>query len=391
MGASDTELLTPGRNVNEPLISVSTPLNYPGGAGPSAASTPFSAQESPASPTKSALKAKNEEMRKKFIGTLKKLMSEKFSIVRFLASDEQIRLYTGFKSYSALYAFFKFLHPDCLYINYLGSKPNEEKTPTKRRGGVKKLLLMDEFFMTLIRLRQNLPIFHLANLFGLSNSQTGRIINSWILFLKNQFEQLDIWPPLPPQEKLTFPKDFEKYYEDLFSDTIAILDCTEMNIQRASASNAQRETFSSYKHRVTMKALVGIDLAGTIIYGSELYAGRTSDKKLFNDCGIIDQLKPGDAVMVDKGFLIAKECEEQGVRVHIPHFKDKNNQFTADQVKFNQALARVRVHVERAIRQIKEFKILSCEPIPLSLAPMLDHIWFVCWNLTNFIGPLIDN
>ena len=52
---------------------------------------------------------------------------------------------------------------------------------------------------------------------------------------------------------------------------------------------------------------------------SDLYAGRSSDKQITNDCGILDLLEAGDSVMADKGFDIAGDLP-QGVTLNIPPF-----------------------------------------------------------------------
>jgi hypothetical protein len=69
------------------------------------------------------------------------------------------------------------------------------------------------------------------------------------------------------------PESFHK-----FPRTRDILDCNETFTQKPSALQAQRETWSSYKHRNTYKALVGITPDGTVSYVSQLYGGAASDK-----------------------------------------------------------------------------------------------------------------
>lgn len=42
-----------------------------------------------------------------------------------------------------------------------------------------------------------------------------------------------------------------------------------------------------------------------------------SDKHLFNDCGILAKVEPGDGIMVDKGFAISNECKARGCHINI--------------------------------------------------------------------------
>ncbi|KYN50619.1 hypothetical protein ALC57_12575 [Trachymyrmex cornetzi] len=47
-----------------------------------------------------------------------------------------------------------------------------------------------------------------------------------------------------------------------------------------------------------------MDLKNLIVYVSSSYGGRSSDKFIVINSGILDKLDPYDAVMVDRGFLI---------------------------------------------------------------------------------------
>ncbi|CAB4044286.1 Hypothetical predicted protein [Paramuricea clavata] len=112
-------------------------------------------------------------------------------------------------------------------------------------------------------------------------------------------------------------------FKENFPQTRVVIDCTEMFIEMPSAPVTQGVTFSSYKHHNTAKGL-GISPAGTLTFVSELYAGRTSDKELTNDCGILKLLEEGDQIMADKGFLI-EDCLPDGVTLNIsPFLKDQN-------------------------------------------------------------------
>ena len=104
-----------------------------------------------------------------------------------------------------------------------------------------------------------------------------------------------------PQEQIReyLPSDFMDY-----PDTTVILDCTELRCQCPSSPLLQSEVFSSYKSHCTVKRLIGIALHGAVTFVSALYAGLISDKQITKESGIINRLKPGMAVMVDRGFLI---------------------------------------------------------------------------------------
>ena len=150
---------------------------------------------------------------------------------------------------------------------------------------------------------------------------------------------------------------------------------------------SQSVTFSSYKNHNTAKGLLGISPSGYPSFVSSLYVGRISDKKITKDCGILDLLEPGDQIMADRGFDIADDLPS-GVTLNIPAFLDGNDQLTLEEETSTRKIPSARVHVERAISRIKNYRLLH-QVIPLSMASELDKIWGICSYLTLFLPPLI--
>ncbi|CAB4005346.1 Hypothetical predicted protein, partial [Paramuricea clavata] len=136
---------------------------------------------------------------------------------------------------------------------------------------------------------------------------------------------------------------------------------------------ADSATFSSYKNHNTAKGLIGISASGYPSFVSSLYAGRTSDKKITKDRGILDLLEPGDQVMADRGFEIESDLPS-GVTLNIPPFLDGKDQLSLEEELTTRKIASVRVHVERAIARIKNYRILH-QVVPITLAKDLDKIW----------------
>ena len=116
----------------------------------------------------------------------------------------------------------------------------------------------------------------------------------------------------------------------------------------------------------TLKSLVGITPHGAVSFVSSLYTGSISDKELTKCCGILDLLERNDGVMADKGFNIEDLLCGKGVRLNLPPHLLNHAPFSPEEVKETKTIAKMRIHMERAIRRIKEFHLFDSE-IPMSL------------------------
>lgn len=73
-----------------------------------------------------------------------------------------------------------------------------------------------------------------------------------------------------------------------------IIDCFEVFIEKPTSLIARAQTFSLYKNHNTVKILIGITPQGTVSFVSEAWVGKTSDKFLNENFGILEKLIPGD-------------------------------------------------------------------------------------------------
>ena len=172
-----------------------------------------------------------------------------------------------------------------------------------------------------------------------------------------------------------------------FPATRVILDCTEIHVQKPSSKVLTSAIYSHYKSDTTFKGLIGIAPSGEVTFVSDLYTGSISDKEVTKKSGILSLLEEGDMVIADKGFLIKDLLSERQVSLVIPPFLGPSGHFTAEEVRKTQAIARLRIHVERAIRRIKEYHIFD-KVLPMTLVGSVNQLWAVCALLTNFQGPL---
>lgn len=79
-----------------------------------------------------------------------------------------------------------------------------------------------------------------------------------------------------------------------------------------------------------MKGLIAVAPNGVVTFISDLYPGSVSDKRIVEDCAVLQKMVSGDLVLGDKGFLIA-DILPQGVSLNIPSFLT-TLQFTPQQV-----------------------------------------------------------
>ena len=148
-------------------------------------------------------------------------------------------------------------------------------------------------------------------------STVSRHIITWVNFIYFSLGSIPIWPS-KQQIIDTMPDNVKNIYPS----TRCIIDCTELFCQRPSSLSIQSSLYSSYKHHVTYKGLVGISPSGAITFVSQLYEGSISDKEITLRCGILSSelWSPGDSLMVDRGFTIRDNLKPLQVHLNIPAF-----------------------------------------------------------------------
>ncbi|XP_065662595.1 uncharacterized protein LOC136085234 [Hydra vulgaris] len=314
-----------------------------------------------------------------------KILLSQFTVERFKHNKEHFKFYTGFENFELFKVVMKFLEPEIYSLNYWGSMSTvaddlSENSSSKTRGRSRILNVEEEFFMVLIRLRCAFPIEDLAIRFNISSSTTSRILITWYDFLHIKFKSIPIWPT----KKLV---NETSCFKDVYPNTRVIIDCTEIFTVMPTSYRTQSAMFSKYKHHHTAKGLIGIAPSGAITFVSDLYAGRSSDKQITNHCDILKLLEKGDSLMADRGFDIVNDLPK-GISLNIPPFFEGDFQLTLEKELETRRIAFVRIHVERAIARIKNYRILQ-NTFPLSMAADMNKIWVIVCYLVTFLPPLI--
>ncbi len=331
-----------------------------------------------------ALAAKDQEIAKKesTIQNLQvALQMEKWGIHRFTTDNEKIKYYTGFVSYDLFLRFYEAVKPSADHMNSAYYYRAGEKRSLA--GRPRTMLLIDELFMFLMRIRINCAETDLAVRFGVSDSTVSRKLLTWTTLLYQILGSLPLWLSRD-DVKQSMPPCFRSE----FPSTRVIIDCTEIPTQYASSLVLNSQLYSTYKSRPTLKCLVGVSPSGAFTFISHLFCGSMSDIAITKLSGLLDLLEPGDMVMADKGFNIGKLLEGKGVDLNLPPFLSSMKQFTPDEIEQTEQIASARIHVERAIGRVKEYSIF--EKVPLSMIGSVNQLWVVACILCNFQPPLIS-
>jgi hypothetical protein len=214
----------------------------------------------------------------------------------------------------------------------------------------------------------------------------GHIITTWTDYLYNYLGNINIWP----HRDIIFlntPPDFTKDYPN----TIIILDGTEIRSQTPSSLVRQSQYYSQYKSGTTVKALIGCDPKGSIIFISQLFTGNISDKDICHRSHLFEilrekiesgHIKKGDTVMVDKGFSIRDELESLGLKLNIPAMAN-SEQFAAEEVADTRKIASKRIVVEQVIRKVKSYKILKGVASIMDMS-QYNQVYTICCMHSNF-------
>ena len=314
--------------------------------------------------------------------------------VHVLKDEKLVKTFTGLPSISVFNFVFEKVEPKLTKLEYYSGKRSLNRSrkklrPKSRLGPKRQLCSRDEMLLTLMKLRLNPIEDDLAQRFQISRGSVSSILTTWICFLGLELEGLVCWPS--PQNILkSYPACFKR-----FGTVIAILDCFEIQTQRPSVAKANSQIYSSYKSRPTAKVLVACSPCGAIIYISHSAGGATTDKEMVEKGNILDKIEASAlqseqrlAVMADKGFNIQELLLPCGVKLVKPPMLRKKKQFSEVDNVSTKVIANSRIHVERVIGRVKEFKILKHE-MPLNYVDLLDHILVICSAVTNLQPRLV--
>ena len=180
-----------------------------------------------------------------------------------LKTDRQVNNLTGLPTKDAFDKLYAYIEPAAKKLRYWRGEKKEQtsksgtrkftaKSP-KRQGRKRKLDLREEFFLVLLKLRLALTMAFLSTLFDISMSTCSEIFNTWVKFLSRELAPLVFWPDRDVIRQFQ-PAQIKNSCKNLR----AILDCTEIFIERPRHLRLQALTWSDYKkHSTALSRNVG--------------------------------------------------------------------------------------------------------------------------------------
>ena len=303
-----------------------------------------------------------------------------------IKSDAKMKFFTVISTIMMFTTIFNLLLPCLPKISYWRGKKSIISTGNKKSASRRsqKVSFKDQFLMVLMRLRLGLLNEDLADRFQISQSTCSNIFVTWIKILgKLLGNGLIQWLPRD-RVYANLPKMFLRHH----AKTRCIIDCSEIYIERPKSPDTQAATWSDYKKHNTMKFLIGIAPSGFITFISDCYGGRTTDRFICNDSNFYNLLEAGDEIMADRGFQIKEDLLHYYCTLSIPPGARVKSQFTTGECHKTKKIANLRIHVERAINRVKEFKILK-NVYPINMLPLADDVIRTCAALCNMQAPLI--
>nr|XP_012564792.2 uncharacterized protein LOC105849050 [Hydra vulgaris] len=225
----------------------------------------------------------------------------------------------------------------------------------------------DHLLLILMKIKLGFLSKDLSFRFGFSEPTVTRIYRSWLPIIAENVKFLIVWP-----EKHVLRRNLPTSFRKKFYNCVAIIDCTELLIERPFSLHARAQTWSNYKTNNTIKYLIGITPSGAVSFLSPGWGGRVSDKE----------------TTIKSGFLKKNNQWRLCGILKSPKFTKGKKQMSSAEVNESRQIAHVRIHVERVIGRLRKFRILQ-NIIPLTQVDLLDDVMVIITSLVNINSSVV--
>ena len=183
-------------------------------------------------------------------------------MTRFANDGKLINFYTGFARYmyQMFRAFYECIEPTAKNIQSMYYQASEIISLSVRK---RCMLLIDELFLFLCRLRAGLLGQDLTVMFNCSVPTISRKIVTWAYFTVGR---MPIW-----LSRETIDRYMPDCFKELYPNTRVIIDYREIRTQQTSSLVLNSQLYSHYKGTHTFECLLGIAPHGAVSFVSSLY------------------------------------------------------------------------------------------------------------------------
>lgn len=311
----------------------------------------------------------------------KALSIERFGLRRFMASDEKIKFYTGFRSADTLMRFFWRIEPDDL-TSVRSSKWKDAVDFAKeilhdyQDLTEKTIPYMDELFLFLCHVWLGLQPEDLADRFALPSTKHALFIMlRWVYYLHVTLSS----PSLRGQSTATKSSRFQGQY----CSTRVLLQPVGIRVQQKSILNHLSST--------KLNCLVCFSPSGEVVFTSDPMSDVSSSMELVQRTGILPLLERGESIIVEGEFMRGDEhlFSSVGVTVHhLPSFGLPHNAATfkrgpslQDSHKCHTEV--VRLLCAKFVKTVAGFKCLQ-DLVLDPVSHVVKDLWKVCCLLVNY-------
>jgi hypothetical protein len=266
-----------------------------------------------------------------------------------------------------------------------GKKGLASSCENAKGGAPRKLHWKDEFLIFMTVLHAGWTYMQIEAVFQVSDTMVSDIVHQYSVYLDLFFKKA---MPNPTKEEVLrrYPRSFiEKHGHGRI---VMILDCCDQGMEDPRLRNLHSVLYSSYHAQTGAKFGVGCTPFGVVPHPwcSEGYPSSVSDPNLVDSSKIIaNNLRRGDMVQVDKGFLIENECAKIGVQVSRPTtMRNKQQQQSRGETEKTQTVANTRIFIENVNRQGKSEHRYFRGPVSISTKDTLSDMMRIGFVMANF-------
>ena len=265
------------------------------------------------------------------------------------------------------------------------------KTTRKRKRGAgrpRKMTWKDEYLLWSCYVHCGWTEKQTARIFGVEPPTVSGLVRTWTVYLDQSFALL---MPNPTQPELL--RSYPRHAIRVFGHARAKmnLDATDTQGETPRFADSQSAAYSTYHSQTGARTLAGCTAVGAVPHSRvpDSYPSALSDEKAVEETNILDNLRPYDAVNVDRGFCIENLAAKKKIIVIRPQKKMRNQtQFSAADANMQHKVGTTRIVIEQKNSHAKKRCGYLQRVTPATQFDMLSAIVRIAFCMTNFNAPV---